>query len=290
MIEMQKRSLGQTGLLISPVIYGGIVSMRDGQDKSDQYVAYAIDKGINYFDVAPLYGDAQEKLGNSLRPYRKDVFLACKTMQRQASGARQDLEESLRLLHTDYLDNYQLHGLSSVKEVETAFSPGGVMEVMRRAKETGLIRFAGITCHDENAALLALSLYDFDTVLFPMNWGLHLGKGFGESLRTLAKEKHLGFLGLKSMIHRAWASQQEHDQEGYPKSWCKPFIGQDELMIAAIKYTLSLGIEAIVPPGNFEHFKFAVDHIGECLAEPLSSMDLALLKRELANIKEMYFL
>jgi hypothetical protein len=287
---MKKRSLGQTGMLISPVIYGGIVSMRDGQDKSDQYVAYAVEKGINYFDVAPLYEDAQEKLGNSLRPYRKDVYLACKTLQRQAPGARQELEESMRLLHTDYLDNYQLHSLSSIAEVETAFDKGGVMEILLRAKEAGTVRFLGITCHDEDSALLALSLYDFDTVLFPINWGLHLGKGFGERLRTLAKEKHFGFLGLKSMIDRAWASQQEHDQNGYPKSWCKPFIGQDELMLAAIKYTLSLGIEAIIPPGDFGYLKFAVDHIDECMASPLTAMDLALLKRELVNIKEMYFL
>ena len=80
---MKKRKLGNTGYEISPVIYGGIVSMNDGQANSDQYVSWAIEHGINYFDIAPSYGDAQEKLGNSLRSYRSKVYLACKTAQRQ---------------------------------------------------------------------------------------------------------------------------------------------------------------------------------------------------------------
>ena len=75
-----KRELGNTGFKLYPVVYGGIVSMDDGQDASDNYVSWAIDRGVNYFDIAPVYGDAQEKLGNSLKEYRKNVFLACKTI------------------------------------------------------------------------------------------------------------------------------------------------------------------------------------------------------------------
>ena len=74
--EVKKRKLGKTGFEVFPVIYGGIISRQDGQDASNNYVAWAIDRGINYFDVAPSYGDAQEKLGISLQPYRKDKYLA----------------------------------------------------------------------------------------------------------------------------------------------------------------------------------------------------------------------
>ena len=84
---MQYRKFGRTGFDISAVSYGGIVSMDDGQPASDRYVAWAIDRGVNYFDVAPSYGDAEEKLGNSLKPYRKDVHLACKTGERLLEGA-----------------------------------------------------------------------------------------------------------------------------------------------------------------------------------------------------------
>ena len=85
-----KRTLGKTGYEVFPVAYGGIVSMKDGQAPSDNYVSWAIDHGVNYFDVAPSYQDAEEKLGNSLRPYRKDVYLACKTNCRLKKDAEID--------------------------------------------------------------------------------------------------------------------------------------------------------------------------------------------------------
>ena len=85
---MQLRPLGKTGYMVSAVIYGGIISMGEGQQGSDRYVGWAIDHGVNYFDVAPTYGDAEERLGASLKPYRKDVLLACKTTQRMGADAR----------------------------------------------------------------------------------------------------------------------------------------------------------------------------------------------------------
>jgi aryl-alcohol dehydrogenase-like predicted oxidoreductase len=112
------RSLGNTGYQVSAVVYGGIVSMRDGQTNSDRYVAWAIEQGINYFDVAPTYGDAQEKLGQSLIPYRKDVYLACKTKQRLREGAEKEMKESLRLLHTDHFDVYQMHELPTKEDLD----------------------------------------------------------------------------------------------------------------------------------------------------------------------------
>ena len=82
---MEKHILGKTGYEITPVSYGGIVSMRDGQRQSDHHVAWAIERGINYFDVAPTYDDAQEKLGCSLEPYRKKR-LSC--LQDHATAAK----------------------------------------------------------------------------------------------------------------------------------------------------------------------------------------------------------
>ncbi|MBP5210130.1 MAG: aldo/keto reductase, partial [Clostridia bacterium] len=107
------RTLGRTGYRVSAVAYGGIVSMNDSQADSDRYVAYAVEQGVNYFDVAPTYGDAQQKLGQSLIPYRDRVYLACKTAQRRRREAEQDLRRSMELLRTDHFDVYQLHGLST---------------------------------------------------------------------------------------------------------------------------------------------------------------------------------
>ena len=287
---MLKRTLGNTGYEIAPVVYGGIVSMSDGQTASDQYVSYAIEHGINYFDVAPSYGDAQEKLGNSLFPYRKSIYLACKTGERRGESAQRELEESFRLLKTDYFDNYQLHGLASFADIETAFGPNGAMETLVRAKERGLTKKLGITCHNEEVALKALSLYDFDTVLFPLNWGLSLGKNFGLQIAKITKEKGIGLLGMKSLIYRSWINEEEHKTSRFPKSWCMPISDNDDLKIAAIKYALSLGADALVPPGNFESFSFVVEHIDSCISHPLTEDDVTFLKEELKFINGRYFL
>lgn len=286
---MIKRLLGNTGYEIAPVVYGGIVSMQDGQEASDRYVSYAIEQGINYFDVAPSYGDAQEKLGPSLVPYRKDIFLACKTGQRRGDAAQKELEESLRLLKTDYLDNYQMHALSTWEDLETAFGPGGAIETLVHAKEQGITRKLGITCHNEDVALKALELYPFDTVLFPLNWSLNLAKDFGTRIAETAKEKGIGLLGMKTLVHRAWNNEEERKASRFPKSWCMPITDNNPLGIAAVKYTLSLGADAVVPPGNFENFSFVVEHIDECLKNPLTEEDIAFLKEELPKIEGRYF-
>lgn len=284
---MKTISLGKTGLEVSRVVYGGIVSMRDGQEDSDRYVEYAIAHGINYFDVAPSYEDAQEKLGNSLRPYRKGVNLACKTGERLAEGAKRDLARSCELLHTDHFEVYQMHALATVEEVETALGTGGAFEVMLKAKEEGIVKNLGITCHNDAAALRALELYDFDTVLFPTNWGLNMGKGFGSAIAAEIANRGIGFLGMKSMIHRAW-QEGERAASRFPKSWCKPISENDALAIAAIKYAYGMGVQTIVPPGNFESFTFAVQHADEIL-QPMTEAERALLQAELAAIDGQYF-
>ena len=296
---MKYRSLGHTGFEVSAVAYGGIVSAAhyggttypgDGQAASDGYVAWAIERGVNYFDVAPTYGDAQLMLGNSLAPHRKGVYLACKTGERRRAEAEKLMTESLRLLHTDYFDVYQMHGLSTMEDVETAFGPGGVMELMREMKEKGIARKLGITAHSERAALKALSLYDFDTVLFPFNWHMNMAHGMGDRLVAAAKEKGFGLLCMKSMIERAWTEEERYASK-YKKSWCKPIDIDDEprLLLAAMRYALSLGVDTLVPPGNFDHFKFAVEHIDEAVNAPLSEDERALLAERLEQVKARPF-
>ena len=282
---MRYNIFGRTSYNISDVVYGGVISMNDGQEASDRYVPWAVDKGVNYFDVAPGYGDAQEKLGNSLRPYRKEIFLACKTERRTKADAENDFRRSSELLHTDYFDVYQLHAISTDADIETAFGPGGVMEMVDRLKKEGCIRKAGITAHSERIALRALELYDFDTVLFPFNWHLNMDYGFGNRLIEKARSRNMGILSMKSMIDRAW--NEGEDRSKYPKSWCRPFDTDSEapILTAAMKYVWSLGVNALIPPGNFDHFTFAVNHIDEITGDPLSEDEKAMLKDRLGKVR-----
>ena len=296
---MKYRELGHTGFEVSAVSYGGIVSAAhyektiypgNGQKASDDYVEWAIERGVNYFDVAPTYGDAQQMLGNSLKSHRKQVYLVCKTGERTRVEAEKLMTQSMQLLHTDYFDVYQMHALSTMEDVETAFGPGGVMELMRDMKEKGIARKLGITAHSEAVALKALSLYDFDTVLFPFNWHMNIAHGMGNKLIAAAKEKGVGLLCMKSMIERAWTEEERYASK-YTKSWCKPIDVDDEpaLLLAAVKYALSLGVDTIVPPGNFDHFRFAVEHIDEAVDSPLSVDERDLLATRLDIVKNQPF-
>jgi aryl-alcohol dehydrogenase-like predicted oxidoreductase len=287
---MQYRRFGKTGFDISAVAYGGIVSMEDGQSASDRYVAWAIDQGVNYFDVAPSYGDAEEKLGNSLKPYRSSVHLACKTAQRLRADAEKELLRSQQLLHTDHFDVYQLHAIASMQDVETAFGPGGVMELVSTLKQRGIAANVGITAHSEEAALKCLELYDFDTVLFPFNWFMNMEHGMGSRLIAAAKARDMGVLGMKAFIERKWDSEEEHKSSAFPKSWCKPIdVADVPFGTAAMKYALSLGVDTLIPPGNYASFSFAVEHIDECLANPLNDADRSLLQKKLESVRGKEF-
>jgi len=150
--------------------FGGIVVMNEEPGAAANIVAEAVDRGINYFDVAPSYGDAQERLGPALAPYRENCFLACKTEGRMKDDSRAQLEQSLKLLKTDHVDLYQFHALTKMAELDKVLGPGGAMETMEAAKKEGKIRYIGFSVHSVETALAALDRYNFDTVLFPLNW------------------------------------------------------------------------------------------------------------------------
>jgi len=300
---MKKNRLGRTGFDISVITYGGIVSTMqnqegydyagDKQSKSDAHVEYAINHGINYFDVAPSYGDAELRLGNSLIPYRKDIILAGKTNVRDYEGAKREFDRTLELLHTDHLDNYQLHGLCNIEEVEMAFSVQGVMRLVEDMKSQGVIANAGITAHSEGAALKALEYYDFDTVLFPFNWHMNMALGYGDRLLQVANERNMGKICMKSNVERAFIDGVDDEyRKRYPKSWCKTFdpLTDEEILIAAMKYSWGLGVNTIIPPGDFDHLVFAMEHSDIITEEPMTDKEMTLLSERLEIVREHLFM
>lgn len=300
---VKKQELGHTGMMTSVIGYGSIVSAMadindyefqgDKQAQSDLQVDWAVSKGINYFDVSPTYGDSQMRLGKSLLPYRKDIYISAKTIERQYDNAKRELEESLETLHTDYLDNYQMHALISLDDVEHAFADDGVMKLMDEMKSQKVIRHVGFTAHCEKAALKALELYPFDTVLFPTNWQMHMAIGYGGRLFEEIQKREIGFLGMKSMIDRAFIPGKDTEaRKKYQKSWCKPFDteSQVDLLLAAMKYAWSLGPQMLIPAGNYDSFSFAVNHADEITDSPLTEEEKQLLKEHLEEVKDYLFM
>jgi aryl-alcohol dehydrogenase-like predicted oxidoreductase len=252
-----RRPLGKTGEHLSIIGFGGILVMDEDTGSSHNIVAEAVDRGVNYFDVAPSYGNAQERLGPALAPYRKDCFLACKTEGRTKDESRKELEESLRLLKTDHVDLYQFHALTKMTELDQVLAPGGAMETMEAAKREGKIRYIGFSVHSVETALAAIERYPFDTVLFPVNFVLFSQANFGPQILNKAKEKNMGILALKAMAKTTWsASQKQNHPE--PKCWYQPAAFPDEASLG-LRWTLGHPITAALPPGDQKYFRLAMD-------------------------------
>jgi len=251
-----RRTLGKTGEQLSMIGFGGIVVMDDSPGGSANIVAEAHDRGINYFDVAPSYGNAQERLGPALAPYRNRSFLACKTESRMKDDSRKQLEESLRLLKTDHLDLYQFHALTKMTDLDKVLGPGGAIETMEAAKKEGKIRYIGFSVHSAETALAAMDRYNFDTILFPVNFVLFTQAGFGPQILKRAHEKNMGILALKGMAKTVWpAGEKDHPQ---PKCWYQPAAFPDEASMG-LRWTLGHPITAAIPPGDERYFRLAMD-------------------------------
>jgi aryl-alcohol dehydrogenase-like predicted oxidoreductase len=252
-----RRTLGKTGEHLSIIGFGGIVVMNEDPGHSQNIVAEAVDRGVNYFDVAPSYGDAQERLGPALAPYRKNCFLACKTEGRTKEASRKQLEESLRLLKTDHLDLYQFHALTKMSDLDQVLGPGGAMETMEAAKKEGKIRYIGFSVHSAETALAAMERYHFDTVLFPVNFVLFSQANFGPQILERAKEKGMGILALKAMAKTVWSADQKQSHP-QPKCWYQPASFPDEASLG-LRWTLGHPVTAALPPGDERYFRLAMD-------------------------------
>ncbi|MFH0963441.1 MAG: aldo/keto reductase [Planctomycetota bacterium] len=255
---MERRTLGRTGEKLSVVGLGGIVVMNETPEAGRRIVAQALARGINYFDVGPSYGNAEERLGPALEPYRDSIFLGCKTLERTRNGAMEELRKSLERLRTDRVDLYQLHGVSTMEDVDKATGPGGALEAFVEAREKGLVRFIGFSAHSEEAALALLARFPFDTVLFPWNYVTwHQGK-FGRKIFKEARKKGMGILALKALAK----TRREEGDTRWPKCWYVPAEGPKEAA-RVLRWTLSLPVTAAVSASHEELAWWACDAADE---------------------------
>jgi aryl-alcohol dehydrogenase-like predicted oxidoreductase len=254
-MPIERRELGKTGRQLSAVGFGSIAVKDESPEFAADLVAEAIDRGINYFDVAPSYGDAELKLGPALEPYRSDVFLACKTTKRDAEGARQELDQSLKNLKTDHFDLYQFHAVTTMDDVDAIFSNGGALETFLDAREKGQIEFIGFSAHSEEAAIAMLDRFAFDSVLFPLNYVAWYQGNFGPQVVKKVQETGTGLLALKGLAKRKW---KEGEERIWPNCWYKPVESLEEAE-QALGFTLSIPATAAVTPGHAELFRLACD-------------------------------
>lgn len=278
---MEKRILGKTGEKLSIVGFGGIALMNETTADCKRIVAQAIDRDINYFDVAPSYGNAEEMLGPALEPYRKNIFLACKTLKRTKNEINTELENSFKLLKTDHFDLYQMHAVE-IKDIDQIFAPGGALEAFLQLKKEGKINHIGFSSHSEEAALKMIDRYEFDSILFPFNYVCWYQGNFGERVIDKAKEKGLGILALKIMTKRKW---KENEERIYPKCWYIP-VESDEEAQMAMNFTFSLPITAGPSPSHEKFLWMMCD--GEKKLKNLSENELLKVKKATEGLDPIF--
>lgn len=271
--KLEKRSLGSTGEMLSVIGFGGIIVKDETTDDASSIIKIAIDAGVNYFDVAPSYGDAEIKFGPSLEPYRKNIFLSCKTTNRTKEDAHKELKQSLVNLRTDHFDLYQLHAVTSLDEVKTILGSGGALEAFKEAKQEGKIRFIGFSAHSVEAALALMNSYDFDTVMFPVNFTTWYSGNFGPQVLELAVKKKMGIIALKAMAKGPWP--QNSDSTKYPKLWYEPLTSEDEIRMG-LRFTLSNPVTTLLTPGDANLFRTALKFREEL--KPLKTEDVEIIK------------
>ncbi|HHX39014.1 MAG TPA: aldo/keto reductase [Armatimonadetes bacterium] len=281
--RVPRRRLGRTGVELSIIGLGGIVVANTEPDEARRIVVEAYERGINYFDVAPSYGNSEERLGPALEGLRDRVFLACKTEKRDRAGAATALRESLQRLRTDHFDLYQLHGLAKREDLEKAMGPGGALEAVAEARKEGLIRWIGFSAHSAEVALEAMERFSFDTILFPVNFVTWIKAGFGPQVIAAAEKRGMGCLALKAM---ALGRMPKGTPRTYPKCWYQP-IDDPRLASLALRFTLSQPITAAVPPGDVRLFRMALNAASQRF-QPLTKGELAELERIAATADPIF--
>jgi aryl-alcohol dehydrogenase-like predicted oxidoreductase len=249
---MQRRRLGRLGHMSSVLIYGGAALAAVDQEAADRSVRLALDAGINHFDVAASYGDAELRLGSWMPRIRERIFLATKTELRDRDQAWAQINRSLDRLRTDHVDLIQIHAVGDLAELDRVTGPGGSLEAAKRARDEGLAGAVGITGHGHQAPAThreALRRFGFDTVLTPWNPVLGRDPAYRSDYQALVAEvqaQDVGLMVIKAVARRNWPEAAERRYA----TWYEPFDDQERIT-AAVAWALShQEVTGIATPGD----------------------------------------
>lgn len=247
---METRRFGRTAHESTVAIFGAAALWEVSQAEADEAMERVIASGVNHIDVAPSYGLAEERLGPWIDRERDRFFLGCKTMERTRDGAAAEMHRSLELLRTDRFDLYQIHAVTSIEELDEATRSGGAIEALVEAREQGLTRWLGITGHGIDAPavfLEALRRFEFDSVLFPLNFVQMANPAYRESaegLLRVCRERDVGAMVIKSITRGPWGALPETRA-----TWYRPFEEPAEIQ-RAVDFVLSHDVTGLCTVGD----------------------------------------
>ncbi len=247
---MQTRTFGPSGHPSTLAIFGGAAFWEISQADADKVLEQVLAAGVNHFDIAPSYGQAEIRVGPWMPRIRQEIFLGCKTMERTREGAWKELRASLERLQTETFDLYQFHAVTTMEELDSIFARGGAMEAFLEARQQGLFKYIGITGHgvDSPAIYLeALRRFDFDSVLFPLNF-VQMGNPYyrenAEELIRVCRERNVGTMVIKTITKSPWG-EREHTAT----TWYEPF-DEPGIIQRAVDFALSYDVTGLCTVGD----------------------------------------
>jgi aryl-alcohol dehydrogenase-like predicted oxidoreductase len=247
---MEKRKFGRTGHLSSVAIFGAAAFWEISQAEADRVMEMVIAAGVNHIDVAPSYGQAEERVGPWMPRERNRFFLGCKTTERTMEGAWEEMQASLKRLQTDHFDLYQLHAVNSFEELDLVTGKEGALEAAVNARQEGLTRFIGITGHGVDAPAIyleALKRFDFDSILFPLNFVQMADPKYrsdAEALIAECRRKDVGTMVIKTITKGPWK-----DDAKWASCWYEPFTDTDAIQ-RAVNFALSYEVTGLCTVGD----------------------------------------
>lgn len=247
---METRRFGRTGHMSTVAIFGAAAFGQISQADADKVIEMIIEAGINHIDVAPSYGQAEIRIGPWMPRERERFFLGCKTMERTKEGAWNEMQQSLKRLQTQSFDLYQFHAVTTMEELDAITMKGGALEAVVEARRQGLTQYIGITGHGVDAPkiyLEALRRFDFDSVLFPLNFVQMENPEYrrhAEELIATCKARDVGTMVIKAVTKAPWG-----DRQRTATTWYEPFDQYDEIQ-RGVNFSLSYDITGLCTVGD----------------------------------------
>ncbi|HZM22881.1 MAG TPA: aldo/keto reductase [Anaerolineales bacterium] len=247
---METRRFGRTGHMSTVAIFGAAAFSKISQEDADKVMEMIIEAGVNHIDVAPSYGEAEVRIGPWIPRERNRFFLGCKTMERTKEGAWNEMQGSLKRLQTETFDLYQCHAITTMEELDSVTMKGGALEAFVEARREGLTKYIGITGHGADAPkiyLEALRRFDFDSVLFPLNFVQMRNpeyRKYAEELIATCKTKDVGTMVIKAVTKGPWG-EKAHTAT----TWYEPFDQMDEIE-PAVNFALSYDVTGLCTAGD----------------------------------------
>ena len=258
---METRRLGKTEHLSSVVTFGTYAFGNVGQDEADRAIEFALAHGINHFDVAPTYAEAELRLGSYLKRHpQPDLFIGCKTNERGRAAAGMELRRTLERLGRDRFDLYQLHAVGKRADLDACFAAGGSMEAILEARDEGLVGHVGITGHGLEAPAThveALRRFDFSTVMVAVNPLLHAMPEFRrdwDELVATCRANDVGIHVLKATAKAPWPDRSQATLN----TWYVPFTEQADID-RAVAWALNQPVTTICSSGELSVFPKTVE-------------------------------